>query len=157
MPQDHPDGTVPMQLTGADKKLPTDFQDQYVGMYLQPEWAAKEADDKSFTIDELTIASHALESLSYEVSSGKTLYISYITAYGNASAQADADKPQMTRVMIANFTTGDYLAHLGGNGGIAMGFPISLTIPAGHIVKFYLSNRANHSMYMALTAGGYEI
>lgn len=156
MPQDHPDGTVPMQITGADKKLPTDWQDQYRGVYLQPDWAAKEDIDKTLEATEADQARGNEVHFAY-TPNGKTLYITYFCAYCKAHDAADSDLNQMCWGLLANITDAKYYARQGGNGGFMITFPTPIVIPAGKLLHGHVYNAANHNCDIGVSAGGYEL
>lgn len=160
MPQDHPDGTVPMQLTGADKKVPTDFQAQYIGMYQQPEWAAKEGTDKELLFEKGDLAAGAQASASYRVPAGKTLYITCFGCYVHATEAADRDTNHIVNCIIYDFvapTTYQYKGVIGGNGGCGLSLTKPVVIDAAHYLYLMVRNGSNHEVAARAFTGGFEL
>ena len=126
-------------------------------LWLQPEWAAREGNDKSFYLEAGNKGWAECEVLYYEVPAGKTLYINSMTFMVVSYEPANADKDQMGLMFCEDSTTGLRRIYQGGNGGGASSFPTPIVIPAGHKVAFAVCNRANHSCEIRLVAIGYEI
>lgn len=157
MPQDHPDGTIPMQITGADKKLPTDWQDQYRGVFLKPDWEAKEGRDKTFETALMDQGFNNSSSVSYTVPAGKTLYITDYTFYARATNVADADSPQMCLGHLRNVT--DNLSYMlqGGNGGGGGTPVVPIVIPENKEFRATIYVYGNHNMNAGILTRGYEV
>jgi len=159
MPQDHPDGTVPMQITGADKKLPTDFQDQYVGVHTEAEFETKQEKDKNFLGDEACQVYGGYANNIYTVPPGKTLYITGISWGSHANAAADYDHFLYTYGFIRDNTPLPVVlkAALGGIGFGSIPFTRPIAIEASHQVEFRIYNLANVTCDLRVTAWGYEV
>lgn len=159
MPQDHPDGTVPMQITGSDKKLPTDFQDQYVGMYLQPEFAAKEGTDKTFNAEGLDKNWGGYTHIDYAVAVGKIVYLTSgsFSIVSNVQAEYNDYFYGMARIQrIVGVATTDK-ANWGGLGGGAVSFPKPIVIEGPCTLRCLLHNRSDKAADLRLTVSGYEV
>jgi len=157
MPQDHPDGTVPMQLTGADKKVPTDWQDQFRGVYLQPEWTAKEGTDKNLFANIANQAFAAVLDLSYTVPIGKILYVNSISFAINGNLAADAEKNNIGRLYLYDVTNDKSIAVVGGNGGGQLPLLKPIAFSATTEIKLRLYNMAGHNTDLFSCLEGYEI
>ena len=129
---------------------------QNVGVYLQPEYAAKTGVDKNFVLNTIVLA-NADSYTSYTVTAGKTLYITQVAALGWAELYALSELQQHCAVWLQNQTSGVLSIQVGGNGGgwFSFGKPIKFT--TGQIMRLYASNHANHSLNMTVQAWGYEI
>ncbi len=134
-----------------------DYEGQKQRVYLVPEWAAKEAVDKSFESGIVLVGFNAGTSVSYVVPAGKTLYITQFGFRGLASVVGDSDLNQMCYGWIDEITAGLVLWQQGGNGGGGATFPKPIAIPAGHQVDFYVYGMANHNLLVLVTAAGYEV
>jgi len=168
MPTDHPDGTKSVAISRADIQTPidiqhqtvnieTDFKAQSVGVYAQPEWAAKEKVDKNFSAIAYNQARAAGSVIKYTVPEGKTLYITELSFSSYATDAGDSDLNQFSNASIYNVTDDTTPWYQGGNGGGGMSFTKPIVIEAEHEVWFTCSNRANHNCELSLSVGGYEI
>ncbi len=134
-----------------------DYEGDKSGLYLKPEWAAKEGIDKTLFAVDLTLAYGESVTALYIVPAGKTFRISGISCSTWAGAAADADNEQHCIAEIQDFTTGTYVFSQGGNGGVGHEFSVPRVIPAGHTVYCTCWNFANHSCRGVVTAWGYEV
>ncbi len=147
-----------INITGQDlAELVINIAAQDVGIYLQPEWAALQGDDKNFSVGASNQTRGNGASASYTVTAGKTLYISGASFWIYANLAADSDKNQMGLAWLYNNTDLIYLATLGGNGGGGLSFPKPLVIPSEKEFKYFVLNRSNHNCDMYMSAWGYEI
>ena len=135
---------------------PTTINAQSVGVYLNPEWQTKEGNDKNFGYYGTDVATNGKANGSYEVTTGKTLYITSIQAYMYAYAAADRDKAQhfVTEVYDDDST---FKVMFGGDGGGVLDLSRPLVVDAGNRINFYIRNYANHSCNIGISAQGYEI
>jgi len=139
-------GTVSINITA-----------QNVGVYLQPEWAAKTGVDKNFLASTTNVAFGSGIYGDYTVATGKTLYICGFSCDNFAYNQADADSNQMCCVYLTDMTTDVRLAEIGGNGGAGMVLSKPIAIPSGHQFRYRVTNRANHYTSLGITVWGYEV
>lgn len=169
MPTDHPDGTRPIVISRADIKMPTDFQhqtinlktnfkEQEVGVYLQPEWAAKKEIDKNLEIIECVIEDDDTASIDYPVGAGKTLYLTHYSVSISGDTRADRELPQIVEAYIAiGGPPWSYYGIAGGNGGVVQAFTKPVVIDGGETVWLIIHNRAGHSAKVWGSCCGYEI
>ncbi len=134
-----------------------DFEGPKSGIYLKPEWAAKEAIDKSLIAVNPVAAFGDYATLSYTVPVGKTLYITKCSFYLCADAAADGDKDQVCVGQVYDLTTNSYLWQQGGNGGGGIGLPKPAVAPAGHTLQIRCTSFANHTSEAGIYVGGYEL
>ncbi|GAI34089.1 unnamed protein product [marine sediment metagenome] len=127
---------------------------QVAGVYLQPEWATKEGQDKNFYFHKDDATTGIWATGSYRAPVGKTLYITSIQAGSRARFPADRDLPQH---LTGYVYTSDFNVHFGGNGGAVLNFTNPLRVDAEVLVVFYVYNQSNHECAISLTAQGYEI
>lgn len=134
-----------------------DYEGNKVGLYLIPEWAAKEGTDKSFYGFGTNVAVGDSAVVNYTVPAAKTLYISAAAFAASAYADANADLNQVAWFRIVDTTTGDVFVYIGGNSGGQITFPKPIVIPAAHQVSIRLFNQSNHTLNLRFTAQGYEV
>jgi len=72
---DHPDGIRAISVSRSDIKAPVDIQKQIIGVYLKPDWEAKEGNDKNFYVTATNRGFNESNYLEYAVTAGKTLYL----------------------------------------------------------------------------------
>lgn len=165
MPTDHPDGTRSIVLSRADIQMPidvqhqtvnvkTNFKEQEVGVYSQPEWAAKEGWDKTFII-EGTLAFGEYAELNYVVGMGKKLFINAITFRIYATAAEDYDHMIYGAARIR--AAGSEVLHLGGLGGGGLALPRPIIIPVNGGLQARIFSYTNFSCEGSLAVLGYEI
>jgi len=130
---------------------------QTVGVYLQPEWAAKEGVDKNITVWENNVAAGSGTTGYYTVPSGKTLFICGASFKIHAYLAADRDLNQMGALRLRDNTAGIELCFLGGNGGAGTTFPKPLVFNEGTELYYGAYNYSDHSCNLCLTVWGYEI
>ena len=152
-----PDYTSPVDIVQQTvANLLTVFNDQTVGVLLQPEWAVKEGVDKNFSYYGVDKATADYATGSYLVPVGKTLFLNSLQTYCNAFNAADRDKPQ--HFLAEAYTdSGNFKVQFGGDGGKVLDLTRTLRIDAGDIVNFYIYNRSNHNCNIGIGAQGYEI
>lgn len=132
-----------------------DFEGDKVGLYLKPEWAAKEGVDKNFYAVGADKAFGAGADGSYVVPAGKTLYITQYSYYNRAVLAADADNNQMCWGYLTDLIIADVV--FGGNGGGGGILKKPWVIIAGATMKWYIKNTANHNCHIGLVINGYEV
>jgi len=116
---------------------------QTIGVYLQPEWAAKEGTHK--TLDGLAsgISFGEEAAINYTVPAGKTLFINSFSGRSNSDVAENADANQICGGYIS--VAGDYFAQIGGNGGFSMLFPVPVVASSGQLVIATIYNYSNHT------------
>lgn len=134
-----------------------DFEGDKSGVYLRPEWAAKEGTDKNFYGEALNVLSDVQVSMSYLVPSGKTLYMLSYSVVLYAQTRTEGDLNQMVVGTIWGSDIAEARVYIGGNGGASINFPKPLVLSAGVTVYFYLRNVSAHTAGVGLVAMGYEV
>jgi len=159
--------TIPISIVAAEVALPIkiiaqevavdiNIEAQTVGVYLQPEWAVKEGQDKNFAYYSTDKASGEHASGSYQVPSGKTLFITSIQV--NIFAYNVADRDLAQHFFAEAYTdSGNFKVQFGGDGGAVLDFSRSLRVDAGDYVNFRAYNYSNHNCNIGISAQGYEI
>jgi hypothetical protein len=134
-----------------------DFEGDKSGLYLKPEWAAKEATDKNFQAYASNVVWGFGATVSYTVPVGKTLYITELTFRCYSFAMANADLPQHVWAFLINATAGVTPVDIGGNGGgqVVLNKPVVFT--AGQLMTLEVWPGANHACNVGITAQGYEV
>jgi len=151
-------GNVGIDIKAATiGNLTIDIETQSVGVYLQPDWQAKEGKDKAIRALNTSAAFAEYALTDYQVPTGKKLYITSFSASSVANNAADADKQQTIRGHIVNTTDNIFYAYCGGNAGFALSFPVPIIIPADKTVRVYIEQNANHTSSIRCIASGYEI
>ncbi len=143
-------------LRGTSSQVTGEYSQRF-GLYLQPEWAAKEGIDKNFYATAANVATGAEVSLIYTVPSGKTLYIMSLSWSSIASAAANRDLNQNSRLFAHNVTDGINLLDVGGYGGGSIVLNKPFVFESGKAAGFYATNASNHDCTMAVSAQGYEV
>ena len=146
--------TLNIAIQSSAVTINMDIHAQSVGVYLQPEWATKEGQQKVFFKTGSTAAG-GYQVLNYTVITGKTLYLTFVSFCIEPSATADGDKPQMGEVRIID--DGTDIFRIGGNGGGGLALPTPLKCASASFMEFQVYNNSNHVCYVTLTIGGYEI
>ncbi len=138
--------------------MSTDLPDFYPGaadVVSRPEWAAKQATDKTFLASGTSVAAGNGISIQYTVPAGRKLYLSDGQCSSHATATADADLNQMTDLAAY----GPLVAHLsqaGGNGGVILGWRKPWVATAGQLVTMLANNRSGHTCDMSMRFAGWE-
>jgi len=151
-------GAISVDITAQTiAQLDINIDAQNVGVYLQPEWAAKTGIDKNFAYSVSNVAGGSQGSGSYTVPSGKTLYICGMSFKISAYASANADLNQMGAMRIKNQTDGIELACIGGNGGGSVTFSKPHVIPANKEFWYIYEVNTNHNCDIRIATWGFEI
>ena len=130
---------------------------QNVGVYLQPDWAAKTGIDKDFSAFASNQGWGGLAEINYNVPAGKTLFVTDVSCYLVAHLAADYNTQKHLRAYVRNFTTGAYVVVLGGNGGAAIALSKPKVFLAGQRLYAIIMNHSNVGCELGITVGGYEI
>jgi hypothetical protein len=134
-----------------------DFEGGKQRVYLVPEWAAKEAKDKSFSALLLNAASGLFTFVTYVVPAGKTLYITQLSAFIVGAAAADQDKPHSAIVEAAESGAPTYYWRQGCDTGLGVSLSKPIVFKAGETAWFGITNWANHICHISVLAAGYEV
>ena len=169
MPTDHPDGTRSIVISRADIQMPidvqhqtvnvkTNFKEQEVGVYSQPEWATKEGIQKSDSIFGDEVAEEGSPYSDYVVTTGKTLYITQLSGMLVPSPPEGVPDLDPMAVGVTDTTASIEYFRVGGDGGCGMALPSPIKIPSGHNVRLHVYNCAPYTV--SILVGwwvGYEI
>ncbi len=128
---------------------------QTVGVYLQPEYAAKTGVDKNFLGIATNQAYGGGGNVNYTVTAGKTLYISSLGFRIGANNAADADKNQIGYALLN--IGGSTVCSFGGNGGGGQTLSKPYVATSGQAVILNVTNLANHTCDIVVYANGYEV
>jgi len=149
------DVTLNVNITASAVTINMDIVAQSVGVYLQPEWAAKQGQDKNFAGYTENTVRFGTASVEYTVPSGKTLYMYAITGASNAYVDSNSELNQMCMVQIQVNATP--MASIGGNGGAGMNFSKPYKLAAGQVLTLICENMSNHTCDLRIAANGYEL
>jgi hypothetical protein len=139
------------------EKLDIDIKAQTVGVYLQPDWAAKEGTDKQFQAAENNIEYFDAVLDSYTVPTGKTLFITTLSCESDPSNIGDAQKRAQLSLSVHNSSTGKDVFEIGCDGGGCWTLTKPVSFSAGTLVLFCLQNLADHKRHLRIHVYGYEI
>jgi len=123
---------------------------QTVGIFLQPEWAAKEGTDKDLSGSSAADLGTAYMIITYTVPAGKTLFISHFGAHTRITSGNVIAK-------IWNHTTMIVKAITGGAQGCSMPLNKPIVIPGGEIAALVVEQMAADTQVVTGHIGGYEI
>jgi hypothetical protein len=132
-----------------------DYEGDKSGLYLKPEWAAKEGIDKNLVVQAINVAIGGNTDGTYVVPAGKTFYINGMSFYSFASAPADAELNQIGRAIL--YVAAIFAAAIGGNGGGSLIFPKPIVIGTGVTVTYRVGNVSDHVVNHGMTLFGYEV
>lgn len=130
---------------------------QTVGIYLQPEWAAKTGIDKNFYAGENNRGfGYELWGI-YNVPGTKTLYLTGLSFALWASAATDSGTPHIGVAFLYNATTDKVLACIGGDGGNSVAFAKPIEIDGGDQLDYGAFVEENHFCDIRVATWGYEV
>lgn len=132
-----------------------DYEGGKSGLYLKPEWAAKEGTHKVFALTKPLAAYDDAEYDSYLVPAGKVLFVHSATLSAFASAAADADKAQHFRTTL-QIGSVVYFSQ-GGDGGATIALLPPMRINGGSYFQMGIVNKSNHALRIELSVAGYEV
>lgn len=128
---------------------------QVAGIYLQPEWAAKEGFGKMIWAEGLDKAWAVNLIAGYTVPANKELYITNAAGASVAHNAADGDKPQQCYGGIS--IAGTPVGVCGGNGGFSIAFTTPVRAVAAEFIQGWIWNHANHNVDLYVTLTAYEV
>ena len=132
-----------------------DYEGDKSGLYLKPEWAAKEGTDKDLYASQILTPGTGV-SITYVVPAGKRLSITQISVSLFAAVVAtDGELNQIVRGYVT--VDGDYKIDIGGNGGAGMSLNKPAIAIAGQTVVGMVENWSNHNTYGSIAINGYEV
>jgi len=132
-----------------------DFEGDKSGLYLKPEWAAKEGKDKDFLTQGLNKAFGESKDISYAVPALKILLVTQLFASNMAVVAADADNNQFCIVEISVGDMPKYEVGMNGGGLVVLAKPY--VIDSEETVAVNVTNRANHNTNINVGFSGYEV
>lgn len=136
-----------------------DFEGEKSGLYLTPEWAAKEGKDVTITDSAGNVSYSAGVTKDTVIPADTTRFIVQASWVNRAQDAADADKDQMSQLGIAKIDPAPTVNHclIGGNGGGQANFPKPLKFATGETLRVVATNWANHDTVISFTLTGYDI
>ena len=137
--------------------LTIDIQAQSVGVYLQPEWAAKQGIDKNIRGLANDEGWGGSLKVAYTVPEGKTLYITLVTAGGRANEEANGSKIQNIRVVLFNQTTETFVLETAGEGGVVVPLAKPVVVGEEEEINLFAYSYAAHNSNLYGTIMGYEV
>lgn len=132
-----------------------DILSQSVGIYLQPEWAALQAIDKTLLASGTTKGFHQFASVTYTPTAPKALYITAIGFNSQIENAADYDHP--AHVQVAIFVGGSVALTIGGESGGAIVLPKPIVVDGGVQLIGTVLNNSNIDCAISATIMGYEV
>ena len=141
---------VDVNIRAAVATVSINIKAQQVGVYLQPEWAAKEGEDVNLSAASTISGGGQEDLIDYTVPSGKNLMINDVSVFRfDESGPAHAE--------LRDLTAGVSLAFLGGELGCVMVFSKPKRIPSGHRIVVRVTNQSASGALYAASLGGYLI
>ncbi|MBA7584912.1 hypothetical protein ES708_26878 [subsurface metagenome] len=141
--------TLDINIKAKEVTLTIDIEAQHVGVYLQPDWNIFKGYGKAWNILGSNVATDGTLNQDY-TPSGKTLYITHVSAVMFGYANEDKDKDQVFELVVAG-------VYMGGNGGCQLALITPIKIADGVPISMTMYNRANHACNMRLSVKGYLI
>ena len=132
-----------------------DYEGEKSGLYLKPEWAAKEGTDKNMSATAAAQAPGGFSQLSYTVPNGRTLYVTQFNAAIYAAVVGDAELNQMCLVSLWIGASQRY--QLGANGGGLWVLSKPLTVTETKVLNLFCHNSSAHTCHLYGGMGGYEV
>ena len=132
-----------------------DWEGGKSGLYLMPEWAAREGNDRRFRAADTNKAFGEFASDTHVVDAGKTLYIVFLSF--SIAIDAAADYDHFAHAIVSLRVNGIRRIETGGDTG--GGFPISppVVVLAGETLESIIFNNSNINCTLELIVLGYEI
>lgn len=130
---------------------------QSIGIFLQPEWAVKEGEDRTIIASAANKAPGANVALTYTVPVGKTLYTMQVSAFARAVNVADADNQHAGLLTLYPFLGSSASLWPGFNTGFAISLVVPIRSNAGQILYATVTNISNHNCDLGLSIAGYEV
>lgn len=132
-----------------------EFNAQAIGVKIEAEWEAHQGNDKVVEFNLANIYDGDENNDTYTVPTGKTFYMTWLTAawYNDSSA----DRPN-TCIGYMNIEVSgtDYIYH-GGNGGAGMTFPTPIPFAAGEVIEHRIYNYSGNQVDGRIASGGYLV
>ena len=150
-------GNINVNIAAQAGNVTINVAAQTVAIKSQGEWSPQQNEQKYFTGGGTNKGYGAYFEDQYTVSSGKALYITFVTFSIQASAVANADLNQHGEVRLWRTGQSAYLMYLGGEGGGGQNLETPIKIPGGQTLHIELWSWANHNCDLYYTLGGYEI
>lgn len=134
-----------------------DFEGAKSGLYLMPEWAAKEATDKNFYGFAVNQPGGQSVLVEYTVPADKTLYITQMSAATFPSAGTNIELVSISDMRIYDATALQNLWVQGISVGGGIVFPKPIVCPSAHLIQMRNFNWSANNKDLFIVVGGYEI
>lgn len=145
-----------VDVQGGYIMLPVDWQSQFAGVFLQPDWTALQGTDKNFHCGDTGQGYDGAQYAEYDVPAGKTLYICGASFSSMSERDRDSTVAVYFKGYLFDFTAGIVLAPVGGIGGISVILNKPFVIPAGHNFRLFVINKADINVTLEASAWGWE-
>ena len=134
--------------------LTIDIKAQSVGVYLQPEWAAKAGDSKQLVGSHNITAAGSYVLIDYTAPGDKKFYITHMAVSSHAFSEAFTGLALAGR--LYNYTDSKTEAYISGNFGAWGVFSTPLVIEASHRIQLTVYNvHSSSAAIFEATLGGY--
>jgi len=133
------------------------IQAQSAGIFLQPEWSARQDIDKSIRAYATNEGFEQSASTSYVVPTDKTLYIVSVSFIQHVNTATNYDHHLWGECHLIDNTSGTTLYKIAGNGGGNLVLPKPAVISGGNEFLLYIINYSNITCYLDGVALGYEL
>ena len=131
------------------------IQAQSAGIFLQPEWSARQGIDKDLIAFNCSQGYNGYGEGTYTVATGKTLFITGVEACCFASLTDDMDLAQHFWARLLIGTT--VKCSFGGDGGGIANLTKPIVVDAGEKLTYRINVRAKHLCDIFLSVHGYEV
>jgi len=125
-----------------------DIEAQSVGIYLRPEWACLQGEDKNFSAEAELDSNESFKAIDYTVPEGKTLYIVSITF---------ALQTNVGGIFAHINAAGNTVCRIGGYNGGGMVFSAPYVVEEDEVLEGHLTNVLGTTETLGMTIRGYEI
>lgn len=130
---------------------------QKVGVFLQPEWAAKQQTDKNLIGVGSNKGFGEAAIVQYIVAAAEGFYVCGASAQINAQSSGDYDHFVYCKLEVEDTTAGTSLGVTGGIGGAVIPFGKPMRVPAGNLVTGRCYNFSSLTCSCTVVIWGYEI
>ena len=150
--------TLNVNLSSQSVNINIDIEAQSVGIFLQPDWQAKEGNDKNFRAADVNTNWGDGVGPIYQVPTGKTLYITGMSGAIIPTASTDYDHFHYCReVIYKHVDGGNPLAEIGGVGGVSIQFTKPITFQSEEKMALLLTNHSGVECSIYASCWGFEL
>lgn len=143
--------TLAIDITAQTiENITIDIEAQSVGVCLKSDWEVIQGNRKSWSITSDNTPANTYSETTYDVPTGKTLYLTQAGCWMKGTNATDRDKNQMTALRVDTM-------YAGGNGGCQLLLNTPLKKTEGETAYFRVYNHSDHYADLAATFEGYEI